>query len=119
MKTPTDKLDETISKLTTLLENPKPLAPPPPLAGALSQIPENEVEIVKTGKNCYFVNEDERCVCPPHKVPVKDMSKSVKKKLKAMAEQKQLTCSKINLLRCLCVEFDTQTKLWKNKRDQK
>lgn len=114
------KLDETLTKLTTLLQNP-PLAPPAALptpvaqgGGVLGRIPEEtRVEVIKTGKNCYFIDEDENCVCPPHRVKVKEMSKQTKKKLKTLAEHKQLTCSKINLLRCLCVEFDTQTKLWK------
>ena len=40
------------------------------------------------------------------------MTSTTKRQLKRLAEQRALTCSKISLLRCLTVEFQTQSKMW-------
>ena len=113
-------------KLTSMLETKSLLRPPPPLHDP-ERVPDKpwgaaggdgvgsrakDFDIVKVGQDCFFINDDEKCVCKPHKVKFKDMSKQTKRKLKELAEHKQLTCSKIDLLRCLSVEFDTQSKLW-------
>ena len=129
-----DKLEEAqklqgmnaqFQKLTSMLETKSLLRPPPPLQDP-QRVPDKpwaggapesssrakDFDIVKVGQDCFFIDDDEKCVCKPHKVKFKDMSKQTKRKLKEIAEHKQVTCSKIDLLRCLSVEFDTQTKLW-------
>ena len=113
-------------KLTSMLETKSLLRPPPQLPDP-ERVPDKpygfggdgdggghakDFDIVKVGQDCFFINDDEKCVCKPHTVKVKDMSKQTKRKLKELAEHKQLTCSKIDLLRCLSVEFDTQSKVW-------
>ena len=44
---------------------------------------------------------------------MRDMSKPAKNKLRQLAEQKAITCAKIDLLQCLSVEFEKQNTMWK------
>ncbi len=44
---------------------------------------------------------------------MRDMSKPAKNKLRQLAEQKAITCAKIDLLQCLSVEFEKQNAMWK------
>ena len=85
--------DNILTMLTTILDRPRP---PPPLqvGGGEERTPFRDVQVVKTGQNCYFLDEEEKCVCPPHRIKVKDMTKQTKQKLKRLAEKKQITCSK-------------------------
>lgn len=122
----TQGMNAQFQKLTSMLETKSLLRPPPQLPDP-ERVPDKpygfggddsgggrakDFDIVKVGQDCFFINDDEKCVCKPHKVKFKDMSKQTKRKLKEIAEHKQVTCSKIDLLRCLSVEFDTQSKLW-------
>ena len=115
------ELTDTIRK-TDVIPKADPPLPPPSLeqimAAAGGGADEEEhpvnVKVVKTGgKNCFFLNEDEHCVCDPKKIPEKQMAKSVQRKLRRLAEEHAITCSKINLMRCLCVEMETQRRLWR------
>ena len=71
------------------------------------------VEVLKTGRDCFWMDEEEECTaCPRNWWSRKAMSKSTQKKLKGLAEKKALTCAKIDLLKCITVEHEKQAKLW-------
>ena len=118
-------LDGKFAELTKLLErnfqSPPSLPPPPPplpapaSADSSAIVPhETNIKIVTPqGNNCYILDEDVECICKPETVKTKHMSKEAQAKLKRLAEQKAITCSKIDLLKCLSVEFDTQDHMWK------
>ena len=75
---------------------------------------EPRIQVINTGnRTCVFTQEDEECVCKPHTVKFRDMTSETKTRLKDLAEQKAIACSKIDLLRCLGVEYTQQMKLWK------
>ena len=105
------KLEEEIKQLKTLTEN-RGWSGDPILQGGGGGGDDRRIKIIRGGSNCYFLDDVEKCVCPPQSVPIKSMTAATRKKLKRLAEQKRLTCAKIDLLRCLSVEFDSQTKMW-------
>ena len=75
---------------------------------------ETRIQVINTGnRSCVFTQEEEECVCKPTKVKLRDMSSDTKDRLKDLAEQKAIACSKIDLLRCLSVEYTQQMKTWK------
>ena len=72
-----------------------------------------EVKVMEA-KDCFFDEErQEKCVCKPYTMAHDKMTATTKKQLKKLAERRALTCSKIALLRCLTVEFETQSKMWR------
>ena len=77
----------------------------------------DKIRVIAGGTNCYFMDTEESCACPKYKLKPAQMTVGTKRKLKKLAEQKQLTCAKIDLLRCLTVEFEAQAKMWRKFKD--
>ena len=65
------------------------------------------------GGNCYFLEADPKCVCKPQNWKRSEFTKNAQNKLRKLAESKAITCAKIDLLRCLTVEFRAQMKMWR------
>ena len=103
-------------KLDELAIMVKKQAEPAMIMGGGDAGPKNSpsgIQVINAGgSKCYFQEDDEECICPPVKVKFKDMSASAKLTLKTLAEQKAIACSKIDLLKCLGLECDQQTKMW-------
>ena len=64
-----------------------------------------------TRSNCYWL--EEASVCKPEVVPLRKMSRGTRKRLRELAEQKAVACSKIKLLKCLMEELEKQSKVWR------
>ena len=65
------------------------------------------------GGNCYFLEAEEDAVCKPNNWKRNEFTKTARNKLRKLAESKAITCAKIDLLRCLTVEFMAQMKMWR------
>ena len=115
-----DRHDERLKEITNLLkERPvdRDRIEIPPMAGGGDSeqlFRDSGIRIIeRDGNKCVFLDEEEECVCKPKKWRHSEYNQDSRDKLRSLAEHKAISCAKIDLLRCLSVEFRTQVKTWK------
>ena len=114
-----DRHDDRLKEITNLLKE-RPVDRPieiPKMAGggdAEQLFRDSGIRVIeRDGNKCVFLDEEEECVCKPKKWRHSEFNQESRDTLKSLAENKAISCAKIDLLRCLSVEFRTQVKTWK------
>ena len=116
-----DRTHERLREITKLIKDrpvelPRPIELPPGVGGGDQEqlFKDSGVRVIeRDGNKCVFLDEEEECVCKPKKWRHSEFNKEIREKLKHLAQHKAISCAKIDLLRCLSVEFRTQVKTWK------